>query len=189
MSPSDNILWGNIIKVHGVKGEVMVQVFSDDLSDYKTLESVFVEIKQKQIPFFLTSFNFATQKRCIISFDDITDTNQAKTLVGCDVYIAADQMAEADEGRMTYQSLIGFEVIDSVQGLLGTISDFFQKTGQDLLMMDYKNAEILIPVTEQIILSVDATTKQVFTNLPDGLIEIYLNEDSSEQEEHEEDED
>lgn len=52
MNLEDNILWGNIIKVHGVKGEVLVQVFSDDLTDYETLESVFVEIKQKQIPFF-----------------------------------------------------------------------------------------------------------------------------------------
>lgn len=158
----------------------MVQAFSDDLSDYKTLESVFVEIKQKQIPFFLNSFSFATQKRCILSFDDVTDVNQAKALVGCDVYIAADKMAEADEGRMTYQSIMGFEVVDSFQGKLGVISNFFQKTGQDLLMMDYKDAEVLIPVTEEIILSVDTKNKQVLTALPEGLIEIYLNEDSEE---------
>ncbi|MBC7451901.1 MAG: 16S rRNA processing protein RimM [Cytophagales bacterium] len=186
MSPSDNILWGNIIKVHGVKGEVMVQVFSDDLSDYKTLESVFVEIKQKQIPFFLSSFNFATQKRCILSFDDITGIEQAKTLVGCDIYIPVSQMAEADEGRMTYQSIVGFDVIDSVQGKLGTISDFFQKTGQDLLMMDYKDAEVLIPVTEEIIRSVDSEKKEVYTTLPDGLVEIYLNENSAEEPEQDE---
>ena len=45
---------------------------------------------------------------------------------------------------------MGFDVIDSIQGKLGVISNFFQKTGQDLLMMDYKDSEILIPVTEEI---------------------------------------
>ena len=180
MSPENNILWGNIIKVHGVKGEFLVQVFSDDLTDYKTLESVFVEIKQKQIPFFLTSFNFATQKRCILSFEDIVTVEQAKPLVGADIYIPISEMAEADESRFSYQSIMGFDVIDSIQGKLGVISNFFQKTGQDLLMMDYQNAEILIPVTEQIVLSVDIKTKQVITTLPEGLIEIYLNEDASE---------
>ncbi|WP_018343322.1 ribosome maturation factor RimM [Cytophaga aurantiaca] len=183
MSSENNILWGNIIKAHGVKGEVLVQVFSDDLTDYETLESVFVEIKQKQIPFFLTSFNFATQKRCILSFEDITTVEQAKPLVGADIYIPISQMAEADESRVSYQALMGFDVIDSIQGKLGVISNFFQKTGQDLLMMDYKDAEILIPVTEEIVHSVDVKTKQVLTTLPDGLIEIYLNEDVSESDE------
>ena len=180
MNLEDNILWGNIIKVHGVKGELLVQVFSDDLTDYETLESVFVEIKQKQIPFFLSSFNFATQKRCILSFEDITTIEQAKPLVGADIFIPVSKMAEADESRLSYQAIIGFEVVDTIQGKLGTISNFFQKTGQDLLMMDYQNAEILIPVTEEIVHSVDIKTKQVITTLPEGLIEIYLNEDSSE---------
>ena len=180
MNPDDNILWGNIIKVHGVKGEVMVQVFSDDLTDYETLESVFVEIKQKQIPFFLSSFNFATQKRCILSFEDITTVEQAKTIVGSDIYIPVSEMAEADESRLSYQAIVGFEVVDTIQGKLGVISNFFQKTGQDLLMMDYQDTEILIPVTEEIVLSVDIKTKQVLTTLPEGLIEIYLNEDASE---------
>jgi 16S rRNA processing protein RimM len=45
------------------------------------------------------------------------------------------------------------------------------------LMMDYKEVEILIPVTDEIVTSIDITTKCVFTTLPDGLIEIYLNED------------
>ena len=181
MSPENNILWGNIIKVHGVKGEFLVQVFSDDLTDYKTLESVFVEIKQKQIPFFLTSFNFATQKRCILSFEDIVTVEQAKPLVGADIYIPISEMAEADESRLSYQAIIGFEVVDTIQGKLGVISNFFQKTGQDLLMMDYQNAEILIPVTEEIVHSVDIKTKQVITTLPEGFIEIYLNEDASEE--------
>jgi 16S rRNA processing protein RimM len=183
MSTENNILWGNIIKTHGVKGEVLVQVFSDDLSDYKTLESVFVEIKQKQIPFFLTSFNFATQKRCIIGFEDVESVEAAKSLVGADIYIPISEMAEADENRFSYQVLMGFTVIDSIQGELGTISNFFQKTGQDLLMMDYKEAEILIPVTDEIVTSIDITTKRVFTTLPEGLIEIYLNEDVAESDE------
>jgi 16S rRNA processing protein RimM len=181
MNPENNILWGNILKVHGVKGELLVQVFSDDLTDYETLESVFVEIKQKQIPFFLTSFNFATQKRCILSFEDITTVEQAKTLVGADIYIPLSQMAEADESRVSYQAIVGFDVIDSIQGKLGVISNFFQKTGQDLLMMDYKDSEILIPVTEEIVNSVDVKSKQVLTTLPEGLIEIYLNEDVSDE--------
>lgn len=181
MSSENNILWGNIIKTHGVKGEVLVQAFSDDLSDYKTLESVFVEIKQKQIPFFLTSFNFATQKRCILSFEDVDTIEKAKDLVGLDIYIPLSKMAEADESRFSYQSIMDFQVIDSIQGELGIISNFFQKTGQDLLMMDYKESEILIPVTDEIVTSVDFKTKQVFTTLPEGLIEIYLNENVEEE--------
>mgnify|MGYP000988770433 FL=1 len=93
-------------------------------------------------------------------------------------------MAEADESRFSYQVLMGFTVVDSIQGELGIISNFFQKTGQDLLMMDYKEAEILIPVTDEVVTSVDITTKQIFTTLPDGLIEIYLNEDVSESDEN-----
>lgn len=188
MTPSGNILWGNIIKVHGLKGEMMVQAFSDDLSEYKTLESVFVEIRQKQIPFFISSFAMSTQKRCIISFDDINTLEQAKALVGCDLYIPLERVAEGDESRMYYQSVVGYKVFDQKLGELGVISDFFQKTGQDLLMMEYKGVEVLIPVNEHIVIAIYADKQEVETCLPEGLLEVYVNNDSSEEEREEESE-
>jgi 16S rRNA processing protein RimM len=41
----------------------------------------------------------------------------------------------------------------------------------------YQNAEILIPVTDQIVLNLDTEKKELYTNLPDGLIEVYLSGD------------
>jgi 16S rRNA processing protein RimM len=174
MNTSDNILFGKIIKTHGVKGELLVEVFSDSPGDYQTLESVFVEIKQKQIPFFLTDFQPTNQQKVILSFEDVTSLKEAEALVGNAIFIPKDEILPIDEGRFYYQQIMGYQFEDIATGPLGILDNFIQKNGQDLLIMLYKNAEIYVPVAEQIILDINHNNKTIRVNLPEGLVDLYL---------------
>jgi 16S rRNA processing protein RimM len=44
--------------------------------------------------------------------------------------------------------------------------------------MIYKNREVLIPLTDEIIPKVDKKAKVVHSILPDGLLEVYLEDDA-----------
>jgi 16S rRNA processing protein RimM len=44
--------------------------------------------------------------------------------------------------------------------------------------MDYQNQEVLIPVTDNVVTKVDKANQVVYTSLPDGLLDIYMNPDT-----------
>jgi 16S rRNA processing protein RimM len=45
---------------------------------------------------------------------------------------------------------------------------------QDLLGVTHKGKEVLIPIQDGIIKKVDKAAKKVYCQLPDGLLDIYL---------------
>lgn len=173
-APSETILWGKIVKTHGVKGEVLADIYSEDTAAYETLESVFVEIKQKQIPFFISYYKVTNQSKVILGFEDVDSTTAASALVGAALYLPIHLLDEADEGRLFLQQIEGYQVVDERLGSLGIISDYIQKSLQEILVMEYKGVAVMFPAVEPIVQSIDHRTKMVLTLLPEGLLDIYL---------------
>ena len=47
---------------------------------------------------------------------------------------------------------------------------------QNLIGMDYQGSEVLIPIIDQFVLRADKAAKQLHVNLPEGLLDVYLSE-------------
>jgi 16S rRNA processing protein RimM len=167
-------LLGRITKAHGLKGAVQVMLEASNPDDYLDLESIFVEHKQRLIPFFIEEFSLQGQNRGIIKFEDVDNIDQAKNYMASSLYIKEDEVSEEDLEAQESMEVIGFQIIDQNLGELGTVSDYYEKVGQDLLAFEYKGQEVLIPIDESIILEINPDTQTVRTVLPDGLLDIYF---------------
>jgi len=77
---------GYVIKPRGLKGELDVFIDSDSPENYKTLESVFVEIEQKLIPFFIEYIQIR-DNRAILKFEDVDDVDKASDLKSCPLHL------------------------------------------------------------------------------------------------------
>jgi 16S rRNA processing protein RimM len=165
---------GQIIKAHGLKGEVLINLEVNNPEDYQDLESVFLEINQKLVPFFIEDFNIKAN-RAIIKFEDIDSFDAIKSILNANVFVPLEDLVETDE--VNFNLLIGCKVQDKNKGELGVIREVYEVPGQDLLSMDYMEKEVLIPVNEHIILKVDHKKKILYVDLPEGLVDLYLNED------------
>jgi len=55
---------------------------------------------------------------------------------------------------------------------LGVIREIIENPAHELLVMEYLNNEVLIPVTESMIKGVDVEKELIFTDLPDGLLDL-----------------
>jgi 16S rRNA processing protein RimM len=170
---------GQIQKAHGFKGEVMIQLQVKNPGDYKDLESVFVEINQKLVPFFIDSFKLTTGDKAIVRFEDIKDEAGIKKLVGHSIYIPLEEMTEEEESNLNI--LIGYQVDDKNLGKLGKITEVYIMPGQELLAMDWKEKEVLIPVSDTILLKADHKKKILQVDLPEGLLELYLDDHEEEE--------
>lgn len=162
---------GQIIKAHGLKGEIVANFSTDHPEQYSKLESVFLEINQKLVPFFIEKINLSTNK-IIIKFEDIDTIEDTKSLLKKTLYLPLENLPEPDEDELYYQHIIGFTVKDKNLGELGTVKDILERAGQDLLIMEYEEKEILIPVDPTIILKTDNKKKILSVDLPEGLLEL-----------------
>ena len=175
MKKDDCYELGFISKTKGLDGEVYVQLDVDEPENYEGLESVFLEIKNNLVPYFIQYIDFQ-DKKVVIGFEDINSIDEAKALVGAKLYLPLDNLPSLQEGQFYYHEVIGFQIVDKIKGALGNITQIYETGNQDLIAMQFKEKEILIPLVDDFILQVDRNQKILEVNLPEGLIDIYLEE-------------
>ncbi len=164
---------GKINKAHGLKGDLKATLEAEFPINFSKLESVFVNINNKLIPFFIEKIS-VQGKKAILSLEDIYDLTTVAPLLDKDLYLPLLLLPEDDGTIFKYTDLIGYTVADKTLGLLGMITDVYILPGQDVLSMDYKNKQILIPASEELITKLEKKKKIVHIEIPEGLLEIYL---------------
>lgn len=180
MTQDNCYLLGYIVRTHGTSGNVVIFLDVDYPEDYEDLDAVYVEIKGELVPYFIESFNLQKQANAIVSFEDVNTIEKAQALVGTSLYLSLDELDELGNEEFYYHEIKGFTVIDQTLGELGIVREVYSLNGQDLIAMDYQGAEVLIPTAEDIVLRADKENKQLMVNLPEGLLEVYLDNSDSE---------
>jgi len=172
---NDHFPVGTILKPHGLKGDVILEIaegYDDFLADSDYL---LVEAEGGLVPFFVSEggINFRTPTTLSLAFDDLDTIEKVRPYCGCKIYLHKDvDKAEEDEGAM--DELIGVAVFDQQQGKLGRITRTDNFSGNVVITVDYKGKEVLIPFSEDIILQFDEEKKELHLDCPEGLIELYL---------------
>ncbi|WP_281615785.1 ribosome maturation factor RimM [Flammeovirga sp. SubArs3] len=175
MNKDECFEFGKITKTHGLKGEVLIFADVDDPSEYEGLDVVFLERKGNLIPYFLEYLSLHNN-RFIAKFEDIETLEDAETLKDVQLYLPLSALPELEEGQFYYHDIINFKVVDQNLGELGVVTKVYTNSAQDLIEMDHLGKEILIPVSADIVQKADYEAKTLHTNLPEGLLDIYLEE-------------
>jgi 16S rRNA processing protein RimM len=162
---------GYIVKTHGLKGQVYVQLDVDDPSEYYKMESVLAEKSGKLIPFFVSGLKPQGDK-LLVTFEDIDHIDQASQIVGLKLFLPLDQLPAAPDDGYYYHELIGMKVSHASQPI-GVVKDIYQPSSQYLLAVDFQDNEVLIPIEDHIVLSVDKQKGEIVVDLPEGLLEIF----------------
>jgi 16S rRNA processing protein RimM len=170
-------LLGYIIKPHGLKGEIVAHFDVDVPENYKNLESVFISKNNEKIliPFFIEKLQL-NQNKATIKFEEVDSIEQAEDLLNGELYLPLKFLPPLTGNQFYYHEIIDFSIVEEEKGLLGKIKDVYHLPNQDLIAMIYQGKEVLIPINENIILSVDRVNNKLHVKLPEGLLEIYLEE-------------
>lgn len=174
MNIKDCFYLGRVSKPWGVKGQLQLFLDVDSPEEYAGLDSAFVEIKEQLVPHFFR-IDQMTGNRVVVTFEEMTP-DEALTLVGHDLYLPLDLLPKLDGNRFYFHEVVGFRVVDSVHGDIGTIAQVLEYPAQPLFQVMKNGTEILIPVIDQVIDRVDRVLKTIFITAPNGLIDLYLDE-------------
>jgi 16S rRNA processing protein RimM len=169
--PEEVFKIGKLIKPHGIKGEIAFE-FDNDIFDRTDCPYLVCSIEGILVPFFIREYRFKGKDTALITFEDVTSDQKAKSFSGLDVYFPRKYFEESEEDvEYTLDYFIDFEIVDNNLGTIGTIVDIDDSTINTLFLLRNKNdEEIIIPASDDFITDIDESQKIIYVDLPIGLI-------------------
>lgn len=164
---------GQIVGTFGLNGEVVLKHNLGKRTSLKGLEVLFVEeAKDKFLPYFITGTKIKNEAEVYIAVEGIATKEAAKKITAKKVWLREEDFKK-QAGKTAPISLISYMMIDGTKEL-GNIIEVIEQPLQILCKLEIEGKEVLIPLHEETIRSVNHKKKQVVVELPDGLLEVYL---------------
>jgi len=174
MKKEDCFYLGKIVKKFSFKGEVLAYLDTDEPELYQNMESVFVELDNNLIPFFIEQSAMHKNDFLRIKFEDVDDEIAADELIGQSLYLPLKMLPKLTGNKFYFHEVIGFNIEDKRLGIIGRIVSINDSAAQPLFEVINGDKEMLIPMIDQFLVDVDRKGKRVVMDLPEGLVEMYL---------------
>ena len=165
---------GRLVKAHGLKGALKVELYTDDPDGRFTPGAVFTLQVPAASPWHgktVTVREFRwMNSHPVVFFDDVDDRDGAESLVRAILWIDQDAAAPAEDDAWYDHEIVGFDVVrDGVS--VGTLAKVEHRPAQDLPFVDTPNGEVYVPFVKAIVTSVDVKTRTITVDPPGGLFE------------------
>tara|TARA_R110002020_G_scaffold143666_1_gene316166 strand:- start:2751 stop:3278 length:528 start_codon:yes stop_codon:yes gene_type:complete len=174
MRKEDCFYLGNIVSKYSFKGEVLVKLDTDDPEIYENMESVFVSLGNNLVPFFIKRCRLHKSNLLRIDFEEVKSESDADRIMKSGLYLPLTILPKLTGNKFYYHEIIGFAMIDSVHGDIGIIQSVNDTTAQALFEVEKDGAQLLIPISDDIITKVDRENKRILVTTPEGLVDLYL---------------
>ena len=153
-----------VLKSNGVDGDVLVS--APDIALEEIQGPVLIDFDGLPAPFFIESCSRRGTGKYIVHLTDVCNLEDAEELVGR--FLMSDEVEEEDDA---VQDFTGWKVLNRGD-YIGTVTDYEPIPGN--LCLYLKPAEdadeIIIPLHEDLIISIDEDSLTLNLNLPDGLL-------------------
>ncbi len=165
-----------MLRPHGIRGEVSVEVRTDDPERRFAAGSVLGTDPATLGPLTVSATRWHSG-RLLVSFAGITDRTQAEFLRGVWLTVDADQVTAPDDPDEFHdQQLVGCTVITAAGEPVGVITDV-RHHGQDLLVIrppdgSGRRGDVLVPFVAAIAVEVDITARRMVIDPPPGLLDL-----------------
>jgi 16S rRNA processing protein RimM len=165
---------GRIGRPHGIRGDVVVEVRTDDPGLRFAPGTVLVTDPAQAGPLTVRAHRWHSG-RLLVSFAGADDRGQADELRGVLLTVeSADLEDPADPDEFRDDQLVGLTVLTRAGERVGTVADV-RHHGQDLLVIagdgPRQGAEILVPFVAALVPEVDVPGGRLVIDPPPGLLE------------------
>lgn len=143
-------------------------------SEYKDLESVFLLLQGKLVPFFIEEIIFrSSDKEAVIRFEDIDSTEQAREICDSKIYLPLSKLPPRPREDFYFHYIAGYRAYDISENYLGVVEKTLEYPGNPVFRIMKGSREILVPAAEKIIHRVDHENQRIYLDPPEGLVDLY----------------
>lgn len=173
MRKEDCYFLGKITRRHGLSGNLILKLDTDQPDFYKKLESMFVEINGLLVPFFIEKVVWSKQDNLNLLFKNSSET-LIEQLLGKSVFLPLSTLPPLSGKKFYYHEVIGFEIREENGKTCGEIVSINDQTAQHYFILNLVQKEAIIPIVREWILEVNRREKFIKMQLPEGLMDIFL---------------
>ena len=161
---------GQIVNTNGLKGVLKIKPFTDDITRFNELKTVYISINKKLKEFEIETVRYA-KNMVFLKLKGIDTVEEAENYRNLYIQINRENAAELEENSYYIADLIDCEVITDEQVNLGKIVDVFPTGSNDVYVVkDDMGKQVLLPAIKEVIKKVDVENKIIIVHLLKGLI-------------------
>jgi len=169
----DLVKVGEIVKPHGIRGEIKIYPYSEQPENFKHYRKVVLQAASGSGAKIYTVVKSREQGRlAIIQLEGIDSREAAENLLGSTAWVEKSDFPDLAADEYYWHQLIGLQVFTDTGRDLGKVAGLFSTGAHDVLVVTGEGREYLIPVQEEIITRVDDRDGKLFIAPPPGLLEV-----------------
>ena len=172
-----------VLKSNGTDGELVMGFREIAPEDINLNEPVFIVFDGLPVPFFIESFTKRGNTKALVRLTDICSQEDVEEIAGKAVYIEEDGIPEMSLEEDGFAALVGWVLLtpagipdqvgdDEEMELyeVGEITDFIDIPNNPCIEVETENGAVMIPLHEDLIISVDPENRELIMEVPDGLL-------------------
>lgn len=162
---------GQIVNSYGLKGQMKIVPFTDDITRYSKLKTIYIEINKQLKEFKIEEVKYH-KNNVLIKLEGINDINDTEQYKNCYVKIDRKDAVKLPKDSYFIIDLLGLEVFTEEDNiLLGKIVDVFPTGSNDVYVVkDELGKQVLLPAIGEVIKNVDIPNKKMIVKLIKGLV-------------------
>ncbi len=161
---------GQIVNTFGIKGQVKVVPFTDDVERFEELNEVYIEKKNELQLFQIEQVNYH-KNMVIIKFKGINTIEEAEKYRNC--YLKIDRKHAKKLPKDTYfiADLLGLPVYTDEGKLLGKVDDIYNSGSSDIYVVkDEMGKQVLLPSIPEVLKEIDLENEKITVHIIEGLL-------------------
>ncbi len=158
---------GKLRRTHGVHGEMLMEVYTDFPERLVPGTILYLDHPVDQL---VLVRNRPHHAGLLLTFEGYDTPEAAAALRNRIVFVRADDRPPLAEGEYYHHQLIGLDVLSDQGEAIGVVTDIIETGASDVLVVrPARGPEVLIPVSDAFIHSIDLDQRQIIVQLISGM--------------------
>lgn len=171
MSDSDRLIEiAQVVRPHGITGELRVRLFNSDSEVLFDLEQVRLRLPNgTESELNIDAVRPTTEGFVLLRLEGVDDRNAAEELRGATLVVARSSLPPAEEGEFYVCDILGAAVFLTDGTELGTVAEYRSYPSTDVLVIHGKGKRWEVPLVDDFIASIDVSARRIELHSVDGL--------------------
>ena len=152
----NSLVIGVVVKAQGIKGELKIKPFTDDINRFKKLKSVVIDGATYSVLGAKIAVDFA-----ILSLAGISDRNTAETFRGKFLHVLRENAIKPQKGAYFIADIIGCKILTDTELEVGEVVEVTKANTDIWTVKTAENRVLRFPFLKDLVEKVDIENKLI----------------------------
>lgn len=139
------------------------------------LPPMLIGTEAKNLPYFPEELTATGDEQFLLKLEELDSPESVANLPGKAIFMQDDKVAEyfiTDMEESAFDFAVGYMLFSDAGEYIGNIEDIEPMPAHDLAKLTYRGREVLIPLADELVQTVDHKARTIKVVIPDGLLSI-----------------